>query len=805
MQGFGRVETRNIGFKRLLLAATACLSGLAIGEAAQAQQSQVQEVIVTARKRQESILNVPVVEQALSQQQLERRQTNDLRDIVNMVPGLTFGETPVSTGAQISLRGVGTSSLALGVEQSVSLNQDGLQLTQGITFRGAMFDVGQVEVLKGPQSLFYGKSSPGGVISIRTADPTDKAEVIARFGFEPEALEKRGELIVSGPVSDTLKLRLASMYDDQEGYFKNPAMAIPGTGAMDPHGDRMFQGWNYIIRGTALWNPTNNFDARLKLQYSKQRQYHSGALQLTSCPDGVGAAIGIPFIDPSEDCKLDRVQRGVDYNPANFGGIEFGGIPQMRLEMKLATLELNYRPITDVTLTSQTGFYDVRDVILYNTYQTSAAAPFFSFSQNTRRRDWTQEFRANTDFSSPLNATVGAFYQDGLFPSLTTFIGNGALGFPPVPIQKGYHDVHILTYSLFGQVRWKVMPNLELAAGARWASEKRTDKPVDLVTGRPIFVPVAVPTIKSKNVSPEFTVTYRPTDTMTLFASWKKGYKSGSFNMAVPATPGGDDAFGDEKVQGAEVGLKSRLFDRQLALDVAGYHYKYTGLQVGATEAPAPGTLPTERTVNAGAAKVYGIEFNAVYRPEQVQGLDLNLAADWNHGRYTKLDNVPCSAGQTIAEGCNQVLNPNTGLFIAQDLSGLPLVRSPDWQVNFGFDYSMPFGENMELVFSNTNQYLSKYPANLSRRADNWQSGYLKADLSVTLKGPQDRWEFALIGKNITDKLTAGNCTISNFQGEIFGTIEGGTTRGPAGVGETGCFVDRGREVWFRVTFRPLN
>jgi outer membrane receptor protein involved in Fe transport len=317
-------------------------------------------------------------------------------------------------------------------------------------------------------------------------------------------------------------------------------------------------------------------------------------------------------------------------------------------------------------------------------------------------------------------------------------------------------------------------------------------------------VPILVPRIKSDNVSPELTVSYRPTDTLTVFGSLKKGYKSGSFNMAVPALPGDDNAFEDEKVEGGEIGFKSRLFDRRLAFDMAAYHYKYTGLQVGATEAPAPGQLPVERTVNAGASKVYGVEFNAVYRPE-VEGLLLNLAVNWNHGHYTDLKTVPCSAGQTIAEGCTQVVNPNTGLFIAQDLSGLPLARSPDWQVNFGFDYTIPVGDGLELVLSNANQFVSKYPANLSRRRDNWQDAYFKADLSLALHGPRDQWEIALIGKNITDKLTAGNCTISNFQGEIFGTIEGGTTRGPAGVGETGCFTDRGREVWVRFTYRPLN
>ena len=180
-----------------LMAATCLVSALAAGgnlaaasqAAAQAapapsqaalQAAQLGEVIVTARKRQESILNVPVVVTALPQQTLERFQVQNMKDIATLVPGLTVGESVLSIGTQISIRGVGTSAFDPGIDQSVVLNIDGQQFSQGLAFGSGFFDMGQVEVLKGPQALFFGKSSPGGVISIRTADPTDKVEVVVR-------------------------------------------------------------------------------------------------------------------------------------------------------------------------------------------------------------------------------------------------------------------------------------------------------------------------------------------------------------------------------------------------------------------------------------------------------------------------------------------------------------------------------------------------------------------------------------------------------------------------------------------------
>src|SRR5687768_5756915 len=142
------------------------------------------DIIVTARKREESILRVPVVETVLTAETLERSQIVDVYGITTKVPGLQVGGNVLTVGTQIALRGVGTSSLDAGVDQSVSINIDGLQFSQGATFSVGLFDMAQVEVLKGPQSLFYGKSSPGGVISIRTADPGDQLEVTARAGYE---------------------------------------------------------------------------------------------------------------------------------------------------------------------------------------------------------------------------------------------------------------------------------------------------------------------------------------------------------------------------------------------------------------------------------------------------------------------------------------------------------------------------------------------------------------------------------------------------------------------------------------------
>ena len=192
--------------------------------------AEVGEVIVTARKRQESILKVPVIETALPQKQLEKLQVTEVADLPKLVPGLNLGQNLLTIGTQVAIRGIGTTAYDQGVDQSVALNIDGVTMGNGLAFQSGLFDVGQVEVLKGPQSLFYGKSTTAGVISLRTADPTDVFEAIGRAEYEAVANTWLGEAIVSGPVTDTLKLRLATQYGTSDGYFRNETVPLAGTG-----------------------------------------------------------------------------------------------------------------------------------------------------------------------------------------------------------------------------------------------------------------------------------------------------------------------------------------------------------------------------------------------------------------------------------------------------------------------------------------------------------------------------------------------------------------------------------------------
>lgn len=811
----------------------------------------LEEVIVTARKREESIMKVPVVASVLGEAQLEAFETGDLYQITERVPGLNFSTGTLSFGAQISLRGVGTGSLVTTIDQSVSLNIDGMQMTQGLAYSAGIFDMAGVEVLKGPQSLFYGKASPGGVISIRTADPTDRAEIVLRHGYEFEAEENRTELILSGPVSDTLKLRLAGRYSDSKGFMTNRATPVGSDTAAQLAADygtrlpeRDFpQQEEWLVRGTALWTPTDNFSARLKLNMTKMERHGDGGLtQFVSCPDGIGAPGGVPYIHPEEDCRFDDVLRVMWFDPAALSvpgtgmhgkGIRNNGIPFQDVEQRFGTLELTYEPSPRFTITSVTGYYELDQASMINATMGGYATSVMAADPDFDREDFTQELRLASNFSGPLNFVLGAFYQDAKMTYYNNLLINtaqydeleAAFGVPPgfgpaiLPPQfnRGYQPIDIKAKSLFGQLIWSATPTLEIAAGARWTDEKRTHKVYSTNTyfvpafagipavqpGEKVQVPTAVPKLTADNIAPELTVTWTPTDTLTVFGSLKKAYKSGSFDTVTIKNPGADVSFGDEEVVGGELGVKARLADGQVALNVAGYYYEFEDLQTGANEVRDDGIIEI-RTINAASAKIKGIDADVTYAPRAIPGMRLYGALNYNLAEYDKFDTAPCWGGQRIEDGCNRLFNPATGAFSAQDLSGEKLLRAPEWAGNVGIDYERTVGNGLTMSLGWYTSYSSKYLTNTLARYDMWQDAYFTHNASVTLRGANDGWELSLIGNNLDDELVASNCVNANFANANFlgGVVTGRSVSGPAGVEELICDVSNRRSIWLRLTLR---
>ncbi len=749
-----------------IVAIAASSAAVASGDGAKPAEASIFEnegdIIVTARKREETAQSTPVAINVISGAMIDRYNLKTLSNLVQYTPGLAVGGATGTQGGTIILRGIGSGDSSALIDQAVSSNIDGVQISSGQILRAGQFDLKQVEVLRGPQALFFGKNSPGGVISFISADPTDKFELIAKAGYEFKARDKSGEVIISGPISETLKGRFGIRYSDKDGYIK---IKSPPFAGQTPYGQgRGTPQKELVLRGTLVYEPTDRLKMRVKgLYYRNELNGSSGVyFDLVRCPLGAPQRGPGNFLSGLDDCKANTTVFTSGLFPAanarrpDYFGTDPSGRRYNR--QTLVTGDINYELTDALKLTSLTGYYQTKEHY-YSVSGNDVVVPLAT-SGRLRVSQFSEELRLQSDFSGPFNFLTGAFYEHKKSFVTTVLVTAGGVVLAQEPyFQKGD------AYSVFGQGNFKVTEQLELSAGGRYTHERKeltslnvllTNGTVVPVTQSPLFPQFPGNALKFNNFSPEATIKYKPSADVMLFASYKRGFKSGGFDAsytsgAIAANPARGLAFRPEKVKGFEVGLKSSLMDRQLTLNLTAYHYKYTDLQVSAFD----GTNLTFKILNAGSARIQGLESEIYFRPQALPGFSLHATGSYNDSKYLSYVGANCYQGQTRALGCT--LNPNatTGVGTAQDLSGRQLQRAPRYSGTIGAYYEFDVSQSgWKMSLSSDTSYSSRYNGSTEYAPTAFQKAFVKTDATVRIFTPDQKLEFALIGRNLANKFT---------------------------------------------------
>lgn len=768
-------------------------------------RAEIEQIIVTTRKKEENLEQVPVAASAFTSADLERYNTDNLTKLSTLTPSLNIVASSSGSGGAIYLRGIGTSSTSAGFEQAVSINLDGIAISRGNAVQQGYFDMAGVEVLKGPQSLYYGKNSPGGIISIRSNNPGDSFEAIARAGYEFSADEAYGEAIVSGPINDKIGARLAMRASGSRGFMHNDAPSRPGADPLGfdiPGADEKRVGGRdqFLGRLTLTFNPTDNFDANLKVSGTTFSDDGAGSMtELRSCPVGGVAQPVFGVSDPAEDCTMNRhISRSgappeiiVNYPDAKDGKIysDYYSI--------LAVLSMNQR-FDKVTVSSVTGYYHF-GTKYFDNYEYTGAGQVFA-GEDTQYSAFSQELRANTTFDGAFNFMAGVYYQD----SKLDFENSSRIApLPPDPRNGKYHSwerptqTNGQTWSVFGEATINVTDTLELAGGARWTHETKNSSMYNAFVHAyiaPLFLPegqAITDHFSDNNVSPQVTLTWRPTDEMTFYGAYKTGYKSGGFSNGYTLVIGStaDDAnFDSEKAEGGEIGAKFNLMSDTLRINLAAYRYTYKNLQVNVFDAAST----SFKVENAAAARTTGLDVDFIYTPPSVEGLTLRGAYNYNKGVYTDFIGA-CYAGQTPAQGCTEL--PNNGIPTSQDMSGVSLIFAPRHSGNVGFSYDWAVGNLFRATLSSDMRFTSAYESEGLHRPDGRQKGFVTLDAALTLYDDDKGWEFSVIGQNLTNKFYSVGGGDRPLTGSGTGTA-GGI---PADLTGT---LGKPRQVGVQVTYR---
>ncbi|MEP6868736.1 MAG: TonB-dependent receptor plug domain-containing protein, partial [Novosphingobium sp.] len=352
------------------------------------------DIIVTARRRNETTLATPVVLTAFSAEKLDSLHVTSITDVAKLTPLLIIAPATGPYGGNLTLRGVASPSSNASSEPAVTINIDGVPLSYGGVVRLANIDIGQVEILKGPQALFFGKNSTGGIVSIRSAEPTSTFQSQFSAGYEFHAHQVDLDGYVSGPLTDTLNVRAAGRFTRQRGYFKNVAPVrtfdySPGT---DEEGFRL----------SANWKPMDRLTVKLRGTYDHVSETGSySTSQKIACVGGVphGPGVGGATV---EDCVLDDK---VVFAPIPSAALRtLTGNPDfdsdsgyLKVKQYLVTSDINYELTDSISINSVTGWYGIRQKTI--DAQTTGARFFIGGLSSVRKNAFSQEVRLT--FRSP--------------------------------------------------------------------------------------------------------------------------------------------------------------------------------------------------------------------------------------------------------------------------------------------------------------------------------------------------------------------------------------------------------------------
>ena len=794
-------------------------------------------IVVTARKATETLQEVPVTVTAIGGDTISRDQTTKLEQLSNRVPTLSIQPGGSGSGGSIALRGVGSSAISASFDSAVALDFDGVQLSSMRLVQSGFFDVQQIDVLKGPQSLFFGKSASAGVVSLRSKDPTSSWEFGGKSSYE---FEEKGYVVggyISGPITDTLGIRIAAQYNDIKRYVQ----IQPGIPALIRNrGLRDFVG-----RLTLNWEPSDRFTANFKLNYITNRNDGAIAQQDVNCGANgradeiilLGGAIAVPSgANCNNGDKFFAISDPSATQAGNFptgsaaGDGRYPGHPFGKTDVILARLRWDLDLTDTLKLTSVSGIFNL-DSVDSDTYSSvgvgaafnpngipvaliaprlaavnlpGSAQGFGTSDPENLTEQYTQEIRLSSNFPGPFNFNVGAFYEDRDINFNTSQQGVNISIIALDPITGSAfdwykkHRTRTSTVSLFGSATFDITEKLELSGGLRWTKEDKVNTIsvpyVHLFLVGPAFIPSGffsgpIP-FKDTNFSPEIALRYKATDDINIYAAYKTGYKSGGIdNSALPSSnllgfnnPATRDAvaagliFKSETAKGGEVGVKAQFADRSVTLNTSAFYYIFSDLQLQVFNAA---TIQF-RTFNASELTSKGFDVDLSWRTP-LDGLRFTGALAYTDATFTK--SLPSE------------------IFAGVDLKGRSVARAPKWAGNLGFDLSVPINDGLEFGANGNLAYSSSYFTTNTSFTDLKQKAYATIDGGISVGHPDGNWRLALVGINLANKIYA---TTSGGRPFLAGTalgVPGSSTFVPVGD-DLNVNYNRGRQVFVEASFK---
>jgi iron complex outermembrane recepter protein len=739
-------------------------ASVAMGNIAQAQQ--LEEVIVTAQKRVESLQDVPISITAVSGEKMNEAGIFKIEDLQTFTPNLSMTETGIST--QIYIRGIGTGNNQ-GFEQSVGQYVDGVHYGRQQLLRAPFLDLERVEVLRGPQSILFGKNSIAGALNMTTATPVDEftGSLSGKYSPDGDITEFTG--IINGAITDNLYGRIAARKYDENGWMENTTL-----GDDEPQRDES------AIRGTLLWNATDDLTITFKAEYD---EFDVDGRQIEIVQDDPAiAGSPIPGLNFSQILGVLGYPGGIEESKQNNkrqrDEAEFS-----ENEIENYTLTVDYQ-LGENTLTAITGFVGYE--FLEACDCDFVGAPVFDVLIDEEYEQFSQEIRLVSPGGETIDWIGGAFYQESDldYQSLLTVPTNSLLGsvsaaLAPLTGTAGTRDYTADSemWAVFGQATWNISDTLRATVGARYTSEdKEATREVNITdpaTGLPSTNPVA-PTLwfavfgieneqfmghkldgdRDESVfTPLVNVQWDVSDDIMLYASYSSGFKSGGFDAASNSVASWE--FEEEEATTYEAGMKSYLLDGSLEFNAAVYLTDYDDLQVSQFDGTLGFTVG-----NAAETRVWGLEVDG--RWAITDNLTAGYGLAYLDHEYKDYSNGNCYNRQ-VPDGD---FAPNGEQLC--DYTGKSGQYTPEWSGFASLNHVYPLSAGLDLNSSVDVSYTGEQNTHVNLDPQ-WEVDDLTT-MNLRMGLYAERWDVAVLVQNLTDEQQftyVGNTPLS---GSTFGT-----------------------------------
>lgn len=733
-----------------------------------AQTTSVDDIVVTAQRRSESINDVPLSIQAFSGETLTQAGITDPSGLSQITSGLNFSKSSASTPVY-TLRGIGFNTPNLSSTSPVGLYFDEVAYAYPYMASGPTFDLQRVEVLKGPQGTLYGRNTTGGLVNFITAKPGDVFEASAKAEIgNYETFNFEG--YVSGPLSDTVGLRLSGRSESSgEGWQKSVSRD-------DTLGEKDRLG----LRALLAINPNDRLSIDLSASYWRDRSDTVASQAVAFTPDSA------PFAAPgvAGSIRSDWGKGGADWDPAQPGRKPF----QMDSRFYGLAATVNYDLSDSLSIVSLTGYNDVRRDDFNDVDGTPVGV--FAYESIGRIKSFSQELRL-VGSGDRLNYTVGGYYskddiqddQIGDFDASSVlrqlrFVANlvdptnsrytaeqKATGFR---FFRTTTEQESRTWSVFANGDYQLTDTLKLSGGLRYTQDQlkfsacsrdidgltipvwntavpfviksRTgiDAPGNVgvnecLTYKSDFTGVASydkPTLDEDNVAARVALNYEPNPDVLIYGSISRGFKSG----AVPIIAGNvETQFApatQEQVTAFEAGAKLKLAGGQAQLNFAGFFMSYKDKQLFG-EILDPVFTSLTRIVNIPESEIYGGEVELTLRP--TDALSFNGSAAYTHTEVTDY------------QGFNRA-----GL--AEDFAGGRFPYTPEWQVNGSVNYDAPINGALGFQANLNASYQSETSSSLSNEPGFEVDAYTLVNLTASIYTLDGAWKVGIFARNLLDE-----------------------------------------------------